>query len=116
LAKAWHQEMLLLLPLLLGSSLVWAQQQKKVIRVRYGYFPQARPQHAACARGWLDLTTDKVSYKVICFPQSSGVFAASRLDNGQLDIANLGSTPWAAAISRGVNITAVYVAAYLGAR
>ena len=45
---------------------------------------------------------------------SSGNFAASRLDSSQLDIANLGSTPLAQAIARGIDLQVVYISHYMG--
>eukprot|EP00977_Amphora_coffeiformis_P016569 scaffold5168_cov176-Amphora_coffeaeformis.AAC.7 len=68
-----------------------------VVHVRYGYFSETRPMLAACARGWLDLAHVETNtyYKVGCYPQASGNFVASRLDNLELDIAHIGSTPWA---------------------
>ena len=59
---------------------------------------EGRPFGVACARGWLD--TD--AYTVGCFPQSSGGYAVSRLDTGELDAAFLGSTPIAISNARGV--------------
>jgi len=69
----------------------------EVVTVRYGYFTETRPLHAACARGWLDLNMPSLNryYRVECYPQPSGTFAASRLDNADLEIAHLGSTPLA---------------------
>jgi ABC-type taurine transport system substrate-binding protein len=68
--------------------------------VRLGYFEEAMPWAVACVRGWMD--TDEI--EVGCFPQSSGGYAVSRLDVGDLDIATLGSTPTAVAFSRGVDL------------
>lgn len=92
------------------SALIWmslltsgiqAQQQPPdgwvTVNVRYGYFSETRPMLAACARGWFDLAHEptRTYYKVGCYPQSSGNFVSSRLDNLELDIAHIGSTPWA---------------------
>jgi taurine transport system substrate-binding protein len=88
---------------------------QNTIHVRYGYFPEARPIHAACAKGWLDLKLpDGTRYLVTCHPQTSGNFASSRLDNGQLDIAHLGSTPLAQALARGMDLSVVYISHYMG--
>jgi ABC-type taurine transport system substrate-binding protein len=57
--------------------------------VRYGYFNDAQPFGIACARGWLDMP----GYEVTCMPQSSGGYAVSKLDIGDLEVAMLGSTP-----------------------
>ena len=54
----------------------------------------------ACARGWFSTA----EYDVGCFPQSSGGYAVSKLDEGDLDIAQLGSTPIAVSNSRGVDV------------
>ena len=95
---------LLFVFLFLSSWVVMAQQEQpgdEIITVRYGYFTETRPLHAACARRWFDLRSLSSSgsaaryYRVECYPQPSGNFAASRLDNGHLDLANLGSTPLA---------------------
>ena len=74
-----------------------AQPGDEIITVRYGYFTETRPIHAACARQWFDLRLpgSNYYYRVECYPQPSGNFAASRLDNQDLDLANLGSTPLA---------------------
>jgi taurine transport system substrate-binding protein len=101
--------LLLLLP---EAALVTTAQV--VIRVRYGYFTETRPILAACARGWLDLDLGHTQYQVTCYPQTSGNFAASRLDNAQLDIANLGSTPMAQAAARGIDVSSIYVSHYTG--
>ncbi|CAB9498601.1 polymerase 14 [Seminavis robusta] len=87
-----------------------------LIKVRYGYFPEARPIHAACARGFFDFydAPTETTYMVACYPQTSGGYAASRLDNSQLHIANLGSTPAAMAIARGIDIQVLYVSHYMG--
>eukprot|EP01047_Picozoa_sp_COSAG01_P058793 COSAG01_NODE_6974_length_3410_cov_2.025672_1_plen_508_part_10 len=68
--------------------------------VRMGYFTESQPFAVACARGWF--STDE--YDVGCFPQSSGGYAVSKLDAGDLDIAQLGSTPIAVSNSRGVDV------------
>ena len=47
--------------------------------------------------------------EVVCLPQSSGTYAVAKLDRGDLDVAVLGSTPWAMAVSRGVDLSAFYV-------
>lgn len=42
-------------------------QTQRTVHVRFGYFSEARPVLAACARGWLDLyvkSTDTM-YKVV---------------------------------------------------
>ena len=72
--------------------------------VRLGYFTEAQPFQVACARGWLDLP----GYAVACLPQSSGSYAANKLDDGDLHMSVLGSTPYAVALARGINISAVY--------
>ena len=73
--------------------------------VRFGFFPEPQPFMVACARGWFDTP----EFEVICLPQSSGGYATAKLDRGDLDVSVLGSTPWAAAVSRGVDLTAFYV-------
>jgi taurine transport system substrate-binding protein len=68
--------------------------------VRMGYFTESQPFAVACARGWFSTA----EYDVGCFPQSSGGYAVSKLDGGDLDIAQLGSTPIAVSNSRGVDV------------
>lgn len=46
--------------------------------------------------------------------RNRGGFAVSRLDSGQLDISNLGSTPMAEAAARGIPLSAFYVSHYMG--
>ena len=109
--------------LLLASSPLPASAEIRPVHVRYGYFAEARPFHAACARGWLDVfvaddedngTDDGTLYDVTCYPQASGSFASSRLDNGELDVAHLGSTPLAQAAARRVDLKVVYISQYQG--
>mmetsp|Transcript_2323 Transcript_2323/g.4941 ORF Transcript_2323/g.4941 Transcript_2323/m.4941 type:complete len:1585 (+) Transcript_2323:305-5059(+) len=99
-----------------GGALALGAQD--VVRVRYGYFDYARPHHAACARGWMSLARnvaeDLPAYEVECFPQIAGVVVASRLDNAHLDIASLGSTPWAQAVARGIDLKEVYISHDMG--
>jgi len=89
-----------------------------VVHVRFGYFTTAEPFIVACGRGWLDLAPnveeDLPAYEVGCFPQSSGSVAVSRLDNADLDISALGSTPWAEAVARGVDLKEIYIKRYAG--
>ena len=56
--------------------------------VRLGYFTEAQPFAVACARGYFDTPEVEVG----CFPQSSGGYAVSKLDQADLDISQLGST------------------------
>ena len=69
--------------------------------VRLGYFTEAQPFEVACARGWFE---GELDIEVVCLPQSAGVGAVSKIDDGDLDVALLGSTPAAAAIARGVKL------------
>ena len=73
--------------------------------IRFGYFAEAQTHAVGCARGLFHL--DNV--EVVCLPQSSGTYAVAKLDRGDLDVAVLGSTPWAMAVSRGVDLSAFYV-------
>jgi len=82
-----------------------------LIRVHYGYFPEASPTLVACARGWFTYE----NYHVTCYPQTSGTFAVSRLDSGsQLHLADLGSTPLIQGLARGADIRVVYINHYKG--
>ena len=75
--------------------------------VRFGYFAEPQPFQVACAQGWFDVndtttsTGAVVDIEVVCLPQTSGGLAVAKLDRGDLDVAVLGSTPWAQAVSRG---------------
>ena len=104
----------LILALTLMLHLPFLSAVEEVIDVRYGYFPEARPIHVACARGFFDFTDGDRTYSVSCYPQTSGGFASSRLDNSQLDLAQLGSTPMAQAIARGIDVKAIYISHYMG--
>ena len=76
--------------------------------VRLGYFTEAQPFEVACARGWFEAAD--LDVEVVCLPQSAGVGAVSKIDDGDLDVALLGSTPAAEAIARGVKLENFYVA------
>mmetsp|Transcript_7127 Transcript_7127/g.16685 ORF Transcript_7127/g.16685 Transcript_7127/m.16685 type:complete len:1479 (-) Transcript_7127:954-5390(-) len=99
---------------LLLLSAIWAQAQSRTVKVRYGYFPEARPVRVACARGWLNFNDGGTQYQVACYPQTSGAFVASRLDSDQLDLADMGSTPLAQALARGIDISVIYITDYKG--
>ena len=75
--------------------------------VRLGYFTEAQPFEVACARGWFEGDLD---VEVVCLPQSAGVGAVSKIDDGDLEISLLGSTPAAAAIARGVKLKNYFIA------
>ena len=64
--------------------------------VRLGCF-EARPFQVACARGWFDLA----DVTVACLPQAAGGYVVAKLDEGDLEVALLGSTPAAFAVARG---------------
>ena len=74
------------------------------VDLRLGYFLEAQPFQAACTHGWFDLP----EYNVSCQIQSNGGQAAAALDDGDLHLAVLGTTPWAAALSRGVDVKLIY--------
>ena len=74
--------------------------------VRFGYFGEAQPFQVACARGWFDLA----DVTVACLPQSSGGYVVSKLDEGDLEVALLGSTSAAMGLARGVAMQTFYVA------
>ena len=86
------------LGLLLVGSLKPAAAAKTLVRM--GYFQESQPFAVACARGWFSTP----QYDVACFPQSSGGYAVSKLDAGDLDLAQLGSTPIAVSNARGVDV------------
>ena len=89
------------------SSLLWtlaAAASAEVVRL--GYFGEAQPFQVACARGWFDFS----DVEVACLPQASGGYVVAKLDEGDLEVALLGSTPAAFAVARGVDIKNIYVA------
>ena len=89
------------------SSLLWtlaAAASAEVVRL--GYFGEAQPFQVACARGWFDFS----DVTVACLPQASGNYVVAKLDEGDLDVALLGSTPAAMGVARGVDIKNLYVA------
>lgn len=98
----------------LSVILTPCKAQNRVVKVRYGYFPEARPVRVACARGWLNYNIGNTQYQVACYPQTSGAFVASRLDSDQLDLADMGSTPLAQALARGIDISVIYITDYKG--
>lgn len=80
------------------------------LEVRFGHFDMAQPFKVACSRGWFDKTLGNGdTLKVYCLPQSSGGYAVSKLDDGDLDLAILGSTPWATLVSRGIDADTVMI-------
>ena len=93
--------MLALLPIL-------AAARGNASEVRFGYFVDVMPHLTACARGWLDTP----EFTVGCLPQSSGTFAVAKLEDGLLDMAMIGSAPFASAMSRGSDIVGVHVYAW----
>mgnify|MGYP006206117723 CR=1 FL=1 len=50
--------------------------------VRLGYFNEAQPFEVACARGWFQGDLD---IEVVCLPQTAGVLAVAKLDDGDLN-------------------------------
>ena len=89
------------------SSLLWtlaAAASAEVVRL--GYFGEAQPFQVACARGWFDFS----DVTVACLPQASGNYVVAKLDEGDLEVALLGSTPAAMGLARGVDIKNIYVA------
>ena len=89
------------------SSLLWtlaAAASAEVVRL--GYFGEAQPFQVACARGWFDFS----DVTVACLPQASGNYVVAKLDERDLEVALLGSTPVAMGVARGVDINNFYVA------
>ena len=96
--------LLKLLGLLLATGVSGATRRT----VRFGYFKESQPILVGARYGWYHTTIDSIDYRFEFYPQSSGGRALKKLDNGELDMAALGSSPWAFAISRGVQITEFY--------
>eukprot|EP00966_Prymnesium_polylepis_P317981 7345329-Prymnesium_polylepis.1 len=92
-------------PLAVLGALALPAAQPHPLRVRLGYFPEAQPFQVACARGWFSLS----GYEVACSAQATGNEAAGRLDSEDLDLSVLGSTPFAQAVSRGIDLQGVYL-------
>jgi len=73
--------------------------------IRFGTFDEANPYAALAPSQWLD--DDEVCW--VYYRQLSGGRAVAHLDSGELDVAMLGSTPYATAVARGAALTAVAV-------
>ena len=84
----------------------------ELLTVRFGYFNEAGPYAVGCARGWF--SNPAAGWEVACLRQSSGPDIASRIDEGDLDISQIGSSPLAKAVARGVDLVAVYLALFHG--
>ena len=70
--------------------------------IRFGTFDEANPYAALAPSQWLD--DDEVCW--VYYRQLSGGRAVAHLDSGELDVAMLGSTPYATAVARGAALTA----------
>lgn len=84
----------------------------ELLTVRFGYFNEAGPYAVGCARGWF--SNPAAGWEVACLRQSSGPDIASRIDEGDLDISQIGSSPLAKAVARGVDLVAVYLTLFHG--
>ena len=94
--------LLLLLPGLAAAACSGKQ-------VRVGTFDEATPGAVAIMSDWLN--DNKVGTECWTFyRQPSGGLSTAKLDSGDLDIALLGSTPYAAAAARRGKLKAVSVA------
>ena len=78
--------------------------------VRVGYFSEPQPFVAGIAREWFDTADDDFAF----FNQQSGYWVNAKLDQGDLDIAFLGSNPFAVGAARGVAATSFYVQYVIG--
>ena len=84
----------------------------ELLTVRFGYFNEAGPYAVGCARGWF--SNPAAGWEVACLRQSTGNDIASRIDEGDLDISQIGSSPLANAVARGVDLVAVYLLLFHG--
>ena len=84
----------------------------ELLTVRFGYFNEAGPYAVGCARGWF--SNPAAGWEVACLRQSTGNDIASRIDEGDLDISQIGSSPLAKAVARGVDLVAVYLTLFHG--
>jgi len=75
-------------------------------QVRVGTFGDANPEALVVMTDWLNAGVDCWTF----YRQSSGGRSIAKLDSGDLDIALLGSTPFAAAVARRGALKAVSVA------
>ena len=78
--------------------------------VRVGYFSEPQPFVAGIAREWFDTADDDFAF----FNQQSGYWVNAKLDQGDLDIAFLGSNPFAVGAARGVDSVLFYVQYVIG--
>ena len=76
---------------------------------QYGLGTLVRPSRSR-SRARAAGSTSGDDFQVVCLPQSSGGFAVAKLDDGDLDVALLGSTPAATGLARGVRMQTFYVA------
>jgi taurine transport system substrate-binding protein len=72
--------------------------------VRVGYFKEEQPFEVAVAHRWFD--TDDECF--VFYPQTSGTKAGRKMQNGELQLAAMGSAPFALTLSRGVAVTDFY--------
>ena len=83
----------------------------ELLTVRFGYFNAAGPYAVGCARGWF--SNPAAGWEVACLFHDSGNDIASRIDEGDLDISQIGSRrPLAKAVARGADLVAVYLALF----
>ena len=79
--------------------------------IKVGTFDEANPYTAAVMSKWLDSSTACWAF----YRQTSGGRSIAHLENGDLDVAMLGSTPFAAAAARRAALSAVSVLHLKGA-
>ena len=73
--------------------------------VKVGYFYEPQPIFAGVARSFFDTESDSFAW----FPQDSGDRVLAKLDQGDLDLAFIGSSPFSKGASRGVEAVAVFI-------
>lgn len=97
--------------LLLGVVVACAVGDEDVAHVRVGYFPSdPLPFLVGAARSWFDSEGVKVSF----YHGVGGAKLAAMLDSGDLDMAVMGSSPFAEATIRGAELVAFYVQYVIG--
>jgi len=89
-----------------------------VVTVRVGFFQEFHAHDAAIAQEYYDSAAPVAGggdeYRFQFFQVSQGIRAMSALENERLDIAEVGSSPFALGVARGVNATLLSLVAMKG--
>eukprot|EP00947_MAST-08B_sp_MAST-8B-sp1_P002687 g2687.t1 len=79
------------------------------IIVRAGFFAgYSQPGHVGIYNRWFDTTIDGQEYQFVWMIENAGGKVIKKLDNNELQISCLGSSPWAFAAARKIPITMIH--------